>query len=128
MTKMRFLLATALLIVSANVTASDDERVDHFKGIEAKSVAEAKELLKTYNDKLRLLQDKKELAATDLGEIHLITYTLENQIAHLIADLQKMADSLEELHLTSETGDISKTSDKLDSYLKHAEKHDDTKQ
>ena len=124
MTKMRFLLATALLIVSANLTASDEERVDHFKGIEAKSVAEAKALLKTYNDKLRALQQKTEMVATDLGEIHLMTYTLENQIAYLIADLQKTAASLEGLHLTSETGDIAKTAEKLDDYLSHAKKHD----
>ncbi len=119
----QLMVVTALLTLSTTI-ADDKDRVDHFKGIEASSVHEARELLKTYNDKLRALQNKETMVVTDLGEIHLMTYTLENQIAYLVADLKKMADSLEELHLTSETGDIAKTAEKLDSYLKHARKHD----
>lgn len=120
------MLAVALVVVTS-ITIADDDRVDHFEGKKATSVAQAHMLLKTYNDKLQALKEKETLAATDLGEIHLATYTLENQIAYLIADLQKMAESLEELHLTSETGDISKTEDKLDKYLEHAKKHDSKK-
>lgn len=124
MARIKQTLATILFVVVSGTLMADEDRVDHFKGKEATSVKEAKMLLKTYNDKLRALQNKEKIDGADLGEIHIMTYTLENQIAYLIADLSVLAEMLEELHLTSETGDVAKTEEKLNKYLDHAQKHD----
>lgn len=59
----------------ASASFADDVRTKHFKG----------------------------LPAPDLAEIHVLSYTLENALEKINEALAELADSLEEVHVASET-------------------------
>src|SRR5690606_30770368 len=56
-----------------------------------------------YSEKLRALLAKEELGAMELHEVHMLTYTLENALHKIQADLEQTAEVLEEVHIASET-------------------------
>lgn len=112
----RLLLAAALTLSVSAFTAHADDRVDHFKGQEAKTVAEAYENLENYNHKLEKLLEG-ELSAESMAEIHRITYTLENALQKLDSKLDAIEETLEKVHQASERNDISVTREKGKQYL-----------
>lgn len=89
----------------------------HFQGQPAETDDQARKNLREYNGKLKALLDKKELSASDLGEIHRITYTLENAIRQLDPEVKWIAQYLEEVHLASERNDPETVRKKGRAYL-----------
>lgn len=116
------LAAVVFLLCSTQSFASDeDERVEHFKGIVPGNVVEAQSIFAEYNAKLAVIANKEKLDMSDMGEIHMLTYTLENQLAYLIKDLKRVADELEELHQLSESPKTDKAHAQAAHYLKEAQ-------
>jgi DnaJ-domain-containing protein 1 len=99
-------LVTALLVGVASVASAETDRVEHFRGLPADSLEQAVTNFSEYNGKLRTVLDKDNLDAQDLATVHELTYTIENALAKINAELAGLAETLEEVHIASETGDI----------------------
>jgi len=125
-------LLTALLLLplSLNVLASgeyEEKAVQHMKLADVTSAAEAKKVfLETTAD----IKSKKKLDATELHEIHYITYSLEKSVAYyaenLKGDKQKlakeMAEVVEYIHINSENNRPTITKKYLNQYFELASK------
>lgn len=81
------------------------ERVDHFKGLPAHTLEEAVRHFSEYNRKLHEQLDRDTLTATDMAQIHELTYTLENALAKISEEFALLAGTLEALHVASERAD-----------------------
>ena len=113
---MKLLFATMLFSLAGLAQAS--ERLDHFKGEQPKSMIEAYSILQTYNEKLEAIIAQETLSASDLNDIHQITYSLENALQYIDANLRSTAEQLEVVHKLSETGQAVKTLEEAKKYLK----------
>ena len=107
-------LVTALSFTFNPVIA--DDRVDHFKGLQAESLSEAFAHVTEYNQRLQELLDG-ELTAEAIFQVHELTYTLENALERLETELEAWAEQLEELHLASEKFDAEAVKAEGDAYL-----------
>ena len=123
-TLLKCLTLTGLILMSSNLMADDNERVRHFKGITASSAVEAQSLLAEYNAKLAVIASKEKLEMTDMAEIHMLTYTLENQLDYLEDDLERVAEQLEVLHKLSETAQAERAKAQADVYLKNVKPYE----
>lgn len=112
------ILALGLLIGGG--AAHADERVDHFEGLPADTLAEAVENFSEYNDRLEAVLDRGELSAAELAEVHELTYTLENALEKINTEFAALADTLEEVHLASESDDAATVSGRGRAYLETA--------
>lgn len=101
---MKNLLLTALC-TGLLATTAHAESPDHFSGEPSRTLEEAITNLGNYNARLTELLAKDELSNRDLGTVHELTYTLENALARIDAEVDTMAASLEEVHLGSERVD-----------------------
>ncbi|RFA29308.1 hypothetical protein CAI21_09530 [Alkalilimnicola ehrlichii] len=115
----RFILATALLMTA---TATAGERVDHFQGLPAESLEQAVANFSEYNVRLAAILENDTLTAEDMHRIHELTYTLENALEKINADLTALADTLEELHVASETAQYEAAQQFGAAYLEKARK------
>lgn len=95
-----FLILLSFLASSAVVAGED--RPEHFKGLPADTLAQAVANFSEYNNKLALLIQQESLMPQDMHEVHMLTYTLENALAKIHAELTALAESLEVVHLASE--------------------------
>lgn len=96
---LAFTLATCL---SAGALA--DERIQHAKGLPADTLAQAVSNLNSHNAQLaELLQ--QPLTPQRMDEAHLLSYTLENALQRINAELAEIAESLEAMHIASESND-----------------------
>lgn len=115
MTLRKSLLVSAFsLLVAAPALASD--RVEHFEGEPSETLEQAVRHLSEYSKQLEALIGD-DLSNADMGEIHQITYTLENALAKLDTDLKALAETLEEVHLASETADKETVKQSGEAYL-----------
>ena len=88
-------------------TEHSDKPIQHLKLKDITSLDEAKKVFKETNAKIK---SKTKLDAVELGEIHIITYSLEKAIAFFAENLsgkaqetaKEMAVLVEEIHLASE--------------------------
>ena len=94
--------ALALMMCSAAALA---DRADHFEGKPANTLAEAVANLSEYNNRLAAVLDQKVLSAQDMHTVHQLTYTLENALEKIHAELGDLAETLEDVHVASETSD-----------------------
>ncbi len=124
-TLLKRLTLTGLVLMSSNVMADDTERVKHFKGITASSAMEARSILADYNGKLAVIASKDKLEMTDVAEIHMLTYTLENQLEYLEDDLERVAEQLEVLHKLSETAQVDRAKAQANVYLRNAKPYEE---
>lgn len=123
----RMISALALLFalgMSLPALASEDEsqhepenQPEHFEGLPAETDEQARENLRQYNARLEALVDQNELSASDLGEVHRISYTLENALAQLAPEAELVAQYLEEVHVASERGNHGTVRNKGRAYL-----------
>ncbi|MCC5858970.1 MAG: hypothetical protein JJT90_12495 [Ectothiorhodospiraceae bacterium] len=97
-----FTLAICIALAGPT-TALADQRPDHFQGLPANTLEDALTNFSEYNGRLAALLDTDQFTDEDMVRIHQLTYTLENALEKIIADLDALADTLEELHLASET-------------------------
>jgi len=103
---MKVLKCVAALIVGFSLVSAAvaDDRVKHFKGKESTTLAEAIVNFNETNKQLEALL-AGELTNNDIAAVHEATYTLEKALEKINADLQELAETLEEVHLASEKFD-----------------------
>ena len=101
---MRNFLKGAVLTVglAAAAGAVADEQTGHFKGLAASDLQTAVSNFSEYNNRLEKALSG-ELTNDDLVTIHQLTYTLENALEKINVDLEELAQTLEKVHVASET-------------------------
>ncbi|NLD15281.1 MAG: hypothetical protein GX665_09385 [Gammaproteobacteria bacterium] len=104
----------ATLVFSANSFAT--ERIDHFKGLPSPDLATAVKNFSEYND-LLAKQLAGELTPQALAEIHQLTYTLEVALEKIGDEIKALADTLEEVHIASETSAPEKLAEEGKKYM-----------
>ncbi|MFO7594605.1 MAG: DUF6746 family protein [Pseudomonadota bacterium] len=109
-------LLTAAFTLGVLSFAVQAERIDHFKGKEAETLNEAYENLETGNRKLQKLMEG-ELTAETMAEIHQLTYTLENALQKIDSDIDRIAASLEAVHLATERNNTAVAREQGKRYL-----------
>ncbi|MCC5811502.1 MAG: hypothetical protein JJU06_14120 [Ectothiorhodospiraceae bacterium] len=107
-------------LVAGAAMASD--RIDHFEGLSAETLEEAVANFSEYNNRLAGILEKESLSDDDLLRIHELTYTLENALEKINVELSELAETLEELHIASETGDDTGAQRHGAAYLETARK------
>jgi len=80
---------------------ASDDRPDHFKAEPVESLEQAISVFREHNAKLAEVL-AGEVDDQAIGEIHILTYTLENALERINNDVAVLAETLEELHLSSE--------------------------
>lgn len=113
----KVLTVTALLWGATLSTANADQRPEHYQALPAESIEQAVSNLTSYNQELEALISQSELSDEDMVKIHELTYTLENALQRLQAELEGTAEVLEEVHLGSETMDSNRVLDNARRYL-----------
>ncbi|GKW49748.1 DUF6746 family protein [Halomonas sp. NCCP-2165] len=96
------------------------ERVDHFQGEAAETLEAAVANFTEYNRRLDALLAQESLSDEELGQVHELTYTLENALQTLSEEVDGMAMELEEVHLASERLDGEAVKAHGQSYLDKA--------
>ncbi|GGY60672.1 DUF6746 family protein [Marinobacter zhanjiangensis] len=90
--------------------------VVHFEGKASNTLPEAVANFSEYNDKLEAVMEG-ELTPEAMSEVHQLSYTLENAIAKMSKELDSLAETLEEVHLASESADTETVSEQGAAYL-----------
>ncbi|MCA1806064.1 MAG: hypothetical protein LC646_12220 [Xanthomonadaceae bacterium] len=110
--------ATALVtLLTIGGPAHADERPDHFKGLPANTLEEAVRNFSEHNHKLEAVLTQDTLTSRELFAIHELTYTLENALERINTELEALAETLEEVHVASETADTETVRSKGGEYL-----------
>lgn len=120
---MNKLTLTALLtaMLAMPVLADDEEKPgEHFEGEPSATLAEAVANFSKYNEELADLLAEGELSMRDIGEIHILTYNLENALEKISEEVEEMAEVLEEVHLGSEKGNVERVRSNGEIYLESA--------
>ena len=112
--------AVALLMMASTVQA--DDRPAHFKGEAAPSWEVAVTNLTEYNERLAALVNKDELTAEDLNQVHQLTYTLENALERMEDEIEDIAETLEKVHVASETNQPDTVKKEGEKYLTDVKK------
>ncbi len=112
------LTLAASLALSAHSLA--DERVDHFKGLPSPDLATAVKNFTEYND-LLAEQLSGEITPVTMAEVHRLTYTIEAALEKISDELEELAETLEEIHIASETVEPETMTAKGKEYLKVTE-------
>lgn len=95
---------SVLLLVFGFTASAVADRIDHFHGKPADTLAEAIANFTEANRQLEKLLDGR-LSDADMAAIHELTYTLEVALEKINEELDELAEVLEEVHLGSESGD-----------------------
>ena len=90
--------------------------VDHFKGLPAETLEQAVANFSEYNQRLSVVL-AGEIDNQAMTEVHELTYTLENALEKIHLEVAELVDTLEDLHVASETYDADKVKAKGDAYL-----------
>ncbi len=93
-------LITIMLLCLATLGLAEDD-YSHAKGLPADSLAQAVTNYDLYNQKFAALL-KRELTPETMHEIHMLSYTLENALETMAAELSQHRDDLERVHKASE--------------------------
>lgn len=110
-----YLAAAALSFGVATMAKADT--IEHFKGESAENLEVAVSNFKRYNQRLETLLKKDSLTADDVTKVHELTYTLENALAKINEELNKLADTLEDVHKASEKYDADAVQQHGDTYM-----------
>ncbi len=116
---MRNLIKGAVLAVGLAVAAGAvaDEQTGHFKGLAAPDLTTAVSNFSEYNNRLEKALSG-DLTNADLVTIHELTYTLENALEKINVDLEELAQTLEKVHVASETFNRDALKEAGPAYLK----------
>ncbi|WP_242467754.1 DUF6746 family protein [Thiocapsa imhoffii] len=102
---------------SVALATGEADRVQHFEGLPSETLAEAVTNFSTYNTKLQAVLDQDTLDGQAVSTVHELTYTLEIALAKINAELAELAETLEALHVASETADLEAISRTGRAYL-----------
>ncbi|ALP52312.1 hypothetical protein Tel_03665 [Candidatus Tenderia electrophaga] len=116
--KVLNLVFAAVLMLPASIsTVVADELPDHFEGLPAETLAQAMTNFSEYNAKLADIIKQDKLVEKDLHEVHRLTYTLENALGKMASEVSELAETLEAVHLASESGDADTVTAQGQTYL-----------
>ncbi|WP_404376092.1 DUF6746 family protein [Vreelandella aquamarina] len=102
----RISIAIVAGLLSSGIAFADEQnRMDHFEGEASETLTQALENMAEGNQRLAELLGAEALTDEQMGEIHMLTYTLENALQRVDQEVESMAVSLEEVHLGSESLD-----------------------
>lgn len=116
------LVLSIFILICITLNTQAGERVDHFEGKPANTLEEAVTNFSEYNKKLKEILNKEEITGEDMFKIHQLTYTIENALQKINEEMDAMAVSLENLHISSETGDLGGIKKHGDEYTSSAAK------
>lgn len=111
----------AALLVTGTAVADDNDRPDHFDGKPADTLKAAVSNFSEGNQRLAELLKADTLDDKQLAEIHQLSYTLENALAKIDDEVESMAESLEKVHVGSETGAPEQVTESGHTYLEAAQ-------
>jgi dsDNA-specific endonuclease/ATPase MutS2 len=120
--KKRLLIPVFVASCCAALGVHSEERFDHYKGKPADTLEQAVANFSSHNEMLAEILARKDLDIEALVAIHEITYTLENALEKINAELEELAEVLEELHVASETANFEGTREHGKAYLDTARK------
>lgn len=112
-------VATAAALFSSAMVHA--ERPEHYKGLQANTLDEAVTNFSEYNDKLAEVL-RGELDPVAMNEVHQLTYTLENALDKITEEFVSLAETLEEVHLASESNDPETVRNSGKAYLEVSRK------
>jgi len=95
-------LAATVALGLAGLPAAASDEVDHYAAEPSETLAEAMANLREYNAKVEEVMARDALSVQDMEEIHQYTYTMEQAVARVAAEMEKIAVVLERVHLSSE--------------------------
>ncbi|TVQ71515.1 MAG: hypothetical protein EA373_04390 [Oceanospirillales bacterium] len=90
--------------------------VEHFKGLPAETLEQAVANFSEHNQKLATVL-AGEIDNQAMVEVHELTYTLENALEKIHAEVAELVDTLEDLHVASEKFDADDVKAQGDAYL-----------
>ncbi len=111
-------LITGAVTLSSTVMASDDR---HFKGEKVETLAEAVKQFSAQNQKFAQMIQDGTIDLKEMGEIHMMTYTMENAMKKIKKEVDEMEELLEEVHEASEHGETEKVLKNGQHYLEKAQ-------
>ncbi|MBS3805342.1 MAG: hypothetical protein KGY54_12395 [Oleiphilaceae bacterium] len=111
------LLSLSLFALSINA----EDQPQHYEGEESETLEEALENFEASNERMEELLEGGDLGASEMNEIHKLTYTLENALAKIREETEIMAEELERVHLGSEAGDEEQIRSSGKTFLEKAE-------
>lgn len=117
--KSSALVVGCFALITSSLTAMASERPDHFKGKEAKTLAEALVNFKEANQRFAQLQSA-QLTPEAMAEIHQLTYNMEVALEKIHQETAQLKVVLEEVHLASEKMDTATVQQQGALYLKSA--------
>lgn len=118
--KSSTLLLSALITLASAPAALAEKRPDHLTGLPAKTLTQAVANFSEANAQLDALIKQKTLTAQDLHQVHQLTYTLENALRKISAELTVLAGTLEAVHAASERADSVTVKTQGKAYLESA--------
>ena len=101
------MVATAAVIGLGCVATANAGDVEHYEGEPSKTLEQAVKNFTDYNAKLAGVLDQDSLTMADIQQVHEYTYTLEQAVAKMRAELADLAVTLEEVHQASEGEDAA---------------------
>ncbi len=120
--KKHALLIAGILAFAISAPTLASERPDHFKGKPAETLEQALSNFSEYNNKLSAIVVRDTLTPLELHQVHELTYTLENALEKIRAELEVLADTLEAVHVASEHSDPETAKVQGKAYLETARK------
>lgn len=99
---LRLIVAVVAFGFCSASWAEEGARPDHYEGEPAESMEQALANLGEYNARLQALLAEDEV---DLHTVHELSYTLENALHRIQAELEEAAVALEDVHVASEDAD-----------------------
>lgn len=119
MTVIRYFTAVVATVLLALPAIAGE--TDHFKGQPANTLEQAVANISEYNNQLETLLTS-ELSPEVLGQIHILTYTLENALEKLDDSIDQLEDTLEKVHKASEHADSETVQSAGKQYLSNSRK------
>lgn len=89
--------------LAATVATAEETQVDHYFAEPSETIQEAVDNFVAYNAKVRDVLARESLDVADMEEIHQYTYTIELALAKINEEFGTLAETLEILHLASES-------------------------
>lgn len=114
------ILLILLSFLASGAVVAGEDRPEHFKGLPADTLVQAVANFSEYNRKLEGIIQQEHLSPQDMHEVHMLTYTLENALAKIHAELAVLAESLEAVHLASERAEPETVKTQGQAYLDNA--------
>ncbi|WP_130538303.1 DUF6746 family protein [Thiomicrorhabdus indica] len=97
----KIVLTSTLMALATASVASDDK---HFKGKMPTTYEQAQEYLVESKAKLAAILADGNVSRVEMGEIHQLTYSLENALEFMEEEIEQIQETLERVHKGSERG------------------------